>query len=134
MIALNAKTGELEWDTAIDIGTAGVGRIQTRSAPLIAGDVVIQGTIGFRVAKGAFIVAFDRETGNEAWRFYTVAWPDAPGGNTWNGIPVEERNGGSVWQQGTYDPETNLVYYGVAPTYDTAPLLVDAGREYHHQG
>ena len=53
-----------------------------------------------------------------------MAWPGQPGGNTWNGLPVEQRNGGSVWHQGTYDPELNLVYFGIAPTYDTAPLLV----------
>ena len=82
--------------------------------------------------KGGLIVAIERETGEEAWRFYTIAWPGQPGGNTWNGIPVEERNGGSVWQQGTYDPETNLVYYGIAPTYDTAPLLVDSGKPGHN--
>jgi len=135
MIALNAKTGELIWDHAIDLGESEKhrARIQTRSAPLIAGDVVIQGTIGFRVPKGAFITAIDRETGKEAWRFYTVAWPGQPGGNTWNGIPVEDRNGGSVWQQGTYDPESNLIYFGVAPTYDTKPLVASSGIEGHNR-
>lgn len=134
MIALNAKTGELVWDREIEIysGDAYRRAIFTRSAPLIAGKVVIQGTMGFRVPKGAFIVAYDRETGEEAWRFNTVAWPDAPGGNTWNDLPVEKRNGGSVWQQGTYDPESNLIYFGVAPTYDTAPLLVDKNVPGHN--
>ena len=91
---------------------------------MIAGNKVIQGVLGFRVPKGAFIIAIDIESGEEAWRFNTIAWPGQPGGNTWNDLPLEERNGGSVWQQGTYDPELNLVYYGIAPTYDTAPLLV----------
>ena len=57
------------------------------------------------------------------WRFYTIPRPGEPGGNTWNGIPMEERSGGSVWNAGAYDPELNLVYFGVAPTYNTAPLL-----------
>ena len=133
MIALNAKTGELVWDQKIDVDARFArGMIHTRSAPLIAGDVVIQGTIGFRVPKGAFIVAYNRETGEEAWRFHTIAWPDKPGGDTWNGIDVEKRNGGSIWQQGTYDPATNLVFYGVAPTYDTAPVLVDKPNDGHN--
>ena len=38
-------------------------------------------------------------------------------------MPLDKRSGGSVWHQGTYDPELNLVYYGIAPTYDTGPLL-----------
>ena len=132
MIALNAKTGELIWDNAIKVNESNRSRIFTRSAPLIAGKVVIQGTMGFRTPKGAFIAAFDQETGKEVWRFQTIAWPDAPGGNTWNDLPVEKRNGGSIWQQGTYDPETNLVYYGIAPTYDTAPVLENAGVPGHN--
>jgi len=126
VIALNARTGELVWDHSMDLGgpSSDERPIFTRSAPLIAGGVVIQGIMSFRVAKGAYIIAIDRKTGKEAWRFNTVAWPGQPGGNTWNGLPVELRNGGSVWHQGTYDPELNLVYYGIAPTYDTAPLLV----------
>ena len=133
MIALSLKTGALIWDTPIHLDSPEktAGRIQTRSAPLVAGNVVIQGTIGFRTPGGAFIAAFDIETGEEKWRFNTVAWPGQPGGNTWNDLPIEERNGGSVWQQGTYDPETNLVYFGIAPTYDTAPLLVPTTHEGH---
>ncbi len=133
VIALNAKTGEVVWDHKMQLGHSKetYGRYFSRSAPLIAGDVVIQGTGSFRVPKGSFIIGIDRESGEEAWRFNTVAWPGQPGGNTWNDLPVEERNGGSVWQQGTYDPELNLVYYGVAPTYDTAPLLVPTDKEGH---
>ena len=133
VIALNARTGALVWDHTIDIQRDEEyrNRIFTRSAPLVAGKVVIQGTMGFRTPGGAFIVAVDRESGKEAWRFNTVAWPDKPGGNTWNDIPIELRNGGSVWQQGTYDPTSNLVYYGVAPTYDTAPLLVPTDKKGH---
>ena len=128
VIALNAKTGKLVWDHEMDLDQSSEDErpIFARSAPLIAGDVVIQGIMSFRVARGSYIIAMDRKTGKEAWRFNTVAWPGQPGGNTWNGLPVEQRNGGSVWHQGTYDPESNLVYYGIAPTYDTAPLLVAA--------
>ncbi|HIG40862.1 MAG: PQQ-binding-like beta-propeller repeat protein [bacterium] len=133
VIALNAKTGKLIWDHEIDmqVPVSFQDRTFTRSAPLIAGKMVIQGTMGFRTPGGAFIVAVDRESGEEAWRFNTVAWPDKPGGNTWNDLPVKERNGGSVWHQGTYDPKSNLVYYGIAPTYDTAPLLVPTDKEGH---
>lgn len=128
VIALNATTGKLVWDHELDLGgpSSEQNPVFARSAPLIAGDVVIQGIMAFRVAKGSYIIAINRKTGKEAWRFNTVAWPGQPGGNTWNGLPVEQRNGGSVWQQGTYDPELNLVYFGIAPTYDTAPLLVPA--------
>ncbi|MFP6584025.1 MAG: PQQ-binding-like beta-propeller repeat protein [Candidatus Hydrogenedentota bacterium] len=134
LIALNAKTGDVVWDETIDTKLPGqyAAAIFTRSAPLVAGGVVIQGTMGFRTPRGAFIVAHDIETGKEKWRFNTVAAPDKPGGNTWNDIPANQRNGGSVWQQGTYDPETNLVYFGVAPTYDTKPLLEATKKPGHN--
>lgn len=38
--------------------------------------------------------------------------PGSPGDNSWNGLPVEQRNGGSVWTAGSYDPSANLVYFG----------------------
>ena len=133
MIALNAKTGELVWDHAIDYGSGPkVQRgVHTRGAPLIVGDVVIQGNIAWGIPKGGYIIALDRESGEEVWRFNTIAWPGQPGGDTWNGLPAEEREGGSVWQQGTYDPESNLVYYGIAPTYNTASVLVDKPNDGH---
>ena len=126
-----AKTGELVWDHRMDTRTSerACRGFHTGSAPLIVGDRVVQGVLGFRVPKGAFIVAIDIKSGKEAWWFNTVAWPGQPGGNTWNDLPVEKRNGGSAWHQGSYDPELNLVYYGIAPTYDTAPLLVPSNQE-----
>ncbi len=81
-----------------------------------------------RAPKGGFIIAVDIETGEEIWRFNTIARPGEPHGNSWNGLSLDERSGGSVWHQGTYDPELNLIYFGVAPTYDTGPLLHSVNR------
>jgi alcohol dehydrogenase (cytochrome c) len=92
---------------------------------------VIQGVESFRVSQGSFIVAIDLETGKESWRFYTVARPGEPGGDTWNDLPLEKRNGGSVWVAGSYDPKLGLVYFGPAPTYDTAPLLEPVDKPGH---
>jgi alcohol dehydrogenase (cytochrome c) len=77
---------------------------------------------------GAYIVGLDAETGKEAWRFYTIARPGEPGGDTWNGLPVEQRTGGSVWTAGSYDAERKLAFFGPAPTYDTGPLRDPVGR------
>jgi alcohol dehydrogenase (cytochrome c) len=79
------------------------------------------------VPGGGFIIAIDLETGTESWRFNTLARTGEPGGNTWNNIPLEERQGGSVWNTGSYDPELDLVFYGVSPTYNTGPLLYPLG-------
>ncbi len=131
VLALDARSGEPVWEHRLSLGSDEErAKYQIRSAPLIAGDVVIQTTLAYRnVPEGSFIIGIDRKTGKERWRFNTIARPGQPGGHTWNGLPVEARNGGSVWHQGTYDPELNLVYYGIAPTYDTAPLLVPSKEE-----
>ena len=125
MVALNARTGEVIWDHAVDVGdNAGYA---LRSAPTVAGGQVIQGMAASFVPGGGFIFAIDLDTGRETWRFNTLARPGAPGGNTWNNIPLEERQGGSVWNTGAYDAELDLVFYGVSPTYNTGPLLYSLG-------
>ncbi|MEX0964218.1 MAG: PQQ-binding-like beta-propeller repeat protein [Pseudohongiellaceae bacterium] len=121
LIALNAKTGAVDWDHKVDGG--GEDSFLFRSAPLIANGKAIIGLTGrVAVEGGDFIFAVDMETGEEVWRFYTIARPDEPGGNSWNGLPLEQRNGGSIWIPGSFDADLNLVYFGPAPTYDTNPL------------
>ncbi len=130
VLALNAKTGELIWDHEIAETTPGVrGGYNLRSAPLVVGDIVIQGITASFVKKGGFAVGLDINSGDEVWRFNTIARPGEKYGNSWNDVPMEKRSGGSVWHQGTYDPELNLVYFGVAPTYDTGPLLHPVDNE-----
>jgi alcohol dehydrogenase (cytochrome c) len=93
----------------------------------VAKGKVMIGTVG-QGPGGCSIVGLDVETGREAWRFYSIARPGEPGGDTWNGLPVEKRSGGSVWNAGSYDPTLNLAYFGPAPTYDTGPLRVRSNQ------
>jgi alcohol dehydrogenase (cytochrome c) len=118
VIALDAKTGALVWDTPIAEPGSGFG---LSGGPLVARGKVMQGVNG-QVSGGAYIAALDSETGEEAWRFHTIARPGEPGGDSWNGVPLAARTGGSVWTAGSYDPERNLAFFGPAPTYDTGPL------------
>ncbi len=129
VLALDARSGAQVWDHTIEIGPPATKRSSfgLRSAPQIVGEKVIQGVTASGASGGGFIVALDISTGRELWRFYTIARPGDPGGETWNGLPLDMRSGGSVWHQGTYDRELNLIYYGVAPTYDTGPLLKPSG-------
>lgn len=119
VVALNAKTGKVVWDHEIADYKQG---IRMTGGPLVAKGKVMQGIVG-RVAGGNYIVALDANTGQEAWRFYSIARPGEPGGDSWNGLPLDKRNGGSVWTAGSYDPALNLAYFGIAQTYDTGPLL-----------
>jgi alcohol dehydrogenase (cytochrome c) len=126
LIALDIHTGHLIWDHAVvtrDGRPAAIG-FQLNGAPLVAAQTVIIGvSLGVQSAGGCFIVGLDAATGQERWRFHTIARPGDPGGDSWNGAPVSERFGGGVWTGGSYDPELDLVYFGIGNTYDTATLL-----------
>jgi alcohol dehydrogenase (cytochrome c) len=129
VLALDAGTGETVWNHEIAIKAPASDRrpFNLRSAPLVVGDKVIQGVTASGAPGGGFIVGLDLATGRELWRFHTIARPDGPGGNSWNGLPLDKRSGGSVWHQGTYDPDLDLVYFGVGQTYDTGPLMKLSG-------
>jgi alcohol dehydrogenase (cytochrome c) len=118
IVALDSKTGRIVWDHAV----GDFKQYRVSGGPLVAKGKVMLGVTGSS-AGGNYIVALDCATGEEAWRFYTIARLGEPGGDSWNGLPLEKRNGASVWTAGSYDPTLNLVYFGIAQTYDTGPLL-----------
>jgi alcohol dehydrogenase (cytochrome c) len=118
LVALDIKTGRVVWDR--EIGDYKQNRVS--GGPLVAKAKVMQGVTGSSPG-GNYIIALDAATGQEAWRFHTIARPGEPGGESWNGLPLEKRNGGSVWTAGSYYPALNLAYFGIAQTYDTGPLL-----------
>jgi alcohol dehydrogenase (cytochrome c) len=123
MVALDMRTGKVVWDHEIVPASEPGPRLS--GGPMVAHGKVIQGVSSCNAVKGGcWIVALDARTGNEVWRFYTIARPGQPGGDSWNGAPLDERFGGSVWTAGSYDPDLNLLYYGVGQTYDTATLLL----------
>ena len=131
VLALEAKTGKLIWDHKIETKTFENARLpySLRGAPLVADGMVLQGVTATMIPEGGFIVGLDLNSGEEVWRFHSIARPDEAGGNTWNNLALQDRSGGSVWVPASYDPELNLAYYGTAPTYDTAPLLHSLGEE-----
>jgi alcohol dehydrogenase (cytochrome c) len=123
MLALDARTGKLLWDHEIAVETK---RTELTGGPIVAHGKVIQGAAGCgatEVPGGCFIVALDAATGAEVWRFDTIARPGKPGDESWNGAPLAERFGASVWLPGSYDPDLNLVYFGTGQTYHAAPLM-----------
>ncbi len=114
--ALDARTGKNVWDTLI--GDRTHGQYSTSSGPLIAKGKIIQGLGGnlcsqYRDEK-CFISAYDAETGKLLWKFHTIAKEGEPGGDTWGKLPSLFRAGGDTWITGSYDPDLNLTYWGVA--------------------
>ncbi|MCR6670153.1 PQQ-dependent dehydrogenase, methanol/ethanol family [Devosia ginsengisoli] len=109
LVALDAKTGEEVWSTEV----ANVDEAYYMTlAPLVADGKVLIGVSGGEYGIRGFVAAYDAETGEEAWKTYTIPAPDEPGGDTWpEGAYVT--GAGSTWSTGNYDPESKLVYWGV---------------------
>lgn len=124
IVALNVKTGAVVWDHEVLGPKEDAHHLRLDSGPIVAKGKVIIGASGCNTYPGGcFIVGLDAKDGSESWRFNTIARPGQPGGDSWNGAPVDQRFGGSVWTSGSYDPDLGLVYFGIGQTYDTATLL-----------
>ena len=117
MFALNARTGQTVWDTVLANNAKGFGN---SSGPLIISGKIVQGLGGcerYKAAaedQGCYITGLDAETGKILWRFDTAAREGTTGGDTWGNLPNMLRAGGDTWITGTYDPDLNLTYWGVA--------------------
>lgn len=81
-------------------------------APLIAGGVLITGISGGEYGTRGFLDAWDLKTGEKKWHRWTTAAPGEPGGDTWKG-EAYKTGGAPTWLTGTYDPDLDLVYWGV---------------------
>jgi alcohol dehydrogenase (cytochrome c) len=109
MIALDAKTGKEVWSVqAADPKE----KYSFTHAPLAVKDKIIQGPSGGEYGIRGFVAAFDANSGKEVWRFNTVPGPKEPGNETWAGDSWKH-GGGPIWVTGSYDPETNLTFWGV---------------------
>ena len=113
LFALQAQTGTLVWDHPV--ADHGLGYEYT-SGPIVVKGRVVAGMTGCTRYKEdvCFISAHDVATGKELWRTSTVARPGEPGGDTWGGLPLTFRAGSDAWIPGSYDPATDLIYWGTA--------------------
>ncbi len=112
--ALDARTGKNVWDTVI--GDRSQNKYSTSSGPIIIKGKVVQGLGGcakYQEEK-CFISAYDAETGQLVWKFHTIAKTGEVGGDSWGKLPDLFRAGGETWITGSYDPDLNLTYWGVA--------------------
>ena len=119
LIALDRRTGTIVWD--VTLGDYKTGYSST-IAPLAVKDKVIVGVAGGEYGIRGYIEAYDAQTGKRAWRFYTIPGPGEPGNDTWAGDSWKV-GGASVWVTGAYDPEQNLLMYGIG----------NPGPDYHSE-
>jgi alcohol dehydrogenase (cytochrome c) len=107
VIALDAKTGNVVWDVSAADHTKGYS---FTLAPLVINNLVLVGISGGEYGIRGFIDAYDVNTGDRKWRFYTIPASGEQGNDTWEG--ESWRTGGSpAWITGTYDAETNTTFW-----------------------
>lgn len=109
VVALDAKTGKVLWNK--ELNAPDLGYAMTL-APMILKGMVIVGVSGGEYGARGFIEALDAKTGKQAWKQYTVPAPNEPGGDTWP-EGAYKTGGGAAWLTGSYDAETDTLFWGV---------------------
>jgi alcohol dehydrogenase (cytochrome c) len=132
LVALDARTGRVVWDTVVADRAKG---FSNTSGPLVLprGRVVqgLQGCDRYRDER-CYISAYEAESGKLLWKFHTIARTGEPGGDTWGTLPDMMRAGGDTWMAGSYDPDLDLTYWGIAQAKPWMPVsrgtsVADAG-------
>ncbi len=118
LISLNAATGDPNWQ----VYTTDTTKYYTiTGAPRVVKGKVIIGNGGAEYGVRGYISAYDAESGEMDWRFYTVPGdPSMPAESpameealrTWNGDWWKYGGGGTAWDAMAYDPDLDLLYVG----------------------
>jgi alcohol dehydrogenase (cytochrome c) len=113
LVALDARTGKLVWDTPIADRSKGYANT---AGPIVINGVVINGLVGCdRYGNdGCWISGYDSATGKQLWKFNTIARTGQAGAETWGKLADNLRVGGETWIAGSYDPDLDLTYWGIA--------------------
>ncbi len=130
LYALDARTGELVWETRILDYRRGA---KQSSGPIIANGLAITGRSCEPEGgpEACVITAHDAETGEEVWRTPIIAQGDDPNDASWGGLPMEQRMQVGAWMIASFDPELGLVYMGTSVTAP-APNISLSGNEYDY--
>jgi quinohemoprotein ethanol dehydrogenase len=119
LVSLDRETGKLVWE--VDTLTDRTKSYSITGAPRVVKDKVIIGNGGAEYGVRGYVSAYDADTGDLAWRFFTVPGdPQNPFENpalemaskTWLGVEEWAGLGGTAWDSMAYDPELDLLYVG----------------------
>jgi alcohol dehydrogenase (cytochrome c) len=117
LVAINANDGAVVWQTFVASPSDGYW---ITGAPLVVHQSVVVGISGGDYGIRGFLAAYDVATGKQQWRFDTIPGPGEFGHETW-GNDAWRKGGGATWVTGSYDPTTDLLYWGVGnpgPDFD----------------
>ena len=119
--ALDRETGAVRWEVDTRINQA--DSYTVTGAPRVVNGRVIIGNGGAEMSVRGYVTAYDAETGEQAWRFFTVPGNPRDGfedetqewiATTWTGEWWKNgKGGGTAWDSFAFDPELNLLYIGV---------------------
>jgi alcohol dehydrogenase (cytochrome c) len=119
LIGSNMETGEVMWEQNI---TGDTPRVEMTGAPMLVGDKIIVGAAGGDAGTRTWLAAYDAKTGEEVWKKYNIPAPGEPGSETWKGDNnAWQTGGGGMYVTGSFDPDTNLTYWGAGnpvPMFD----------------
>jgi len=111
VFALNKSDGKMVWE--VQMADPGLAEVFT-GAPLIVKDMVLQGVAGAEFGIRGWVEAVNVNTGKRVWRTHTIPGPGEPGHDSWKDkYDAWKTGGGSTWVTGSFDPDLNLVYWGV---------------------
>jgi alcohol dehydrogenase (cytochrome c) len=109
LVALDAKTGRVVWEKKAADYQKGY---TFTGAPLVVKDKILVGVTGGEYGARGFVDAYVAQSGKLAWRFQTIPGPGEPGNETWSGDSWKT-GGAPAWLTGSFDPDLNLVYWGI---------------------
>jgi alcohol dehydrogenase (cytochrome c) len=107
VVAFDAKTGNVVWDVSAFDYRKGYS---ITLAPLAVKNLVLVGVSGGEYGIRGFIDAYDANTGDRKWRFYTIPGPGEPGHDSWEGDSWKI-GGAPAWITGSFDPATNTTFW-----------------------
>jgi PQQ-dependent dehydrogenase (methanol/ethanol family) len=113
LVALDARTGKPAWDTPIADRAKGYANT---AGPIVIKGIVVNGLVGCdRFGNdGCWISGYDASTGKQLWKFNTIRRGTETGAESWGKLADNLRVGGETWIAGSYDPDLDLTYWGVA--------------------
>ncbi len=117
LVALDARTGSVVWEAKLAEARDGYW---SPAAPLALNGKIIAGIAPGDHGLNGFLDAYDAASGRRLWRWNAIPRPGEPGSETWSGDSWKT-GGGNTWLTGSFDPELNLVYWGIgnpAPDFD----------------